>query len=520
MSAPEPEPAVQAPSAAPRSRRRGAAISLVGGSAGIVLLVVQGLLLVPLYLHYLGAGPYGAWLASGEVLGWLAVLDLGIVGISSQRMAAAHGRGDHRVVADYFGTGVLLQGVLAAGIVLLAFVAAPFVPQWVRLTGPAAAELSACFAVAGLATGLGLMANVVSALALSTQRMLFVNAVTVGAGVAGLLTTVGLLVTGHGLWALALGLVVRSGTLLLAVSAHAVYVLRHDLKMRARLHGPTAREYMGLSGVAVLTMVGNTAANRSDALLIALFAGPETVTLYVLTRRAAEMLSMFLARIGGAVYPGFAHLVGSGSHERAGVVAGQVARLYFWLAIPAMALYMALNRSFMALWVGPAQFGGQSLTVLVGLNVLIVGWASLVLYVNGAAGNIARAGVAVFVEAVARVGAAAALLSVAGMRGLPAAGVVTAAVSAHVALGWLYRSLRLPRPGIPLRQTAFAVLLLAAGAAAGTVRWGHSWPQFVAWGALFSAIAGAAVLAFEPAARGIAGQVRARLRGRAGAAAG
>lgn len=516
MSEAESPPPAPAPAA--RSRRRGAAISLAGASAGMVLLIVQGLLLVPLYLHYLGAGSYGAWLASGEVLGWLAVLDLGIAGISSQRMAAAHGRGDHREVADYFGTGVLMQAALAAGIILLSVAAAPFVPGWVRLTGPAAEELSACFVVAGVATGLGLLANVVGVLALSTQRMLFVNAVSVAAGVAGLLATVGLLLAGYGLWALALGLLVRSGSLLLAVSAHALYLLRHDLRLRARLHGPTAREYMGLSGVAVLTMLGNTAANRSDAVLIALFFGPETVTLYVLTRRAAEMLSMFLSRIGGAVYPGFAHLVGSGSHERAGVVAGQVARLYFWTAIPAMALYMALNRSFVSLWVGPGQFAGQSLTVLVGLNVLVVGWASLVLLVNGAAGNITRSGVAVFAEAAARVAAALVLLSVAGLRGLPAAGVVTAAVSAHVALGWLFGRLRLPRPALPLGPVACALALLAAGAAAGTVRWGDSWVEFVAWGAAFSVVAGAAVLAFEPEARTVARRLLARVQRRPAAA--
>lgn len=515
MSAPG---SVPPPAAAPRSRRRGAAIALAGGYAGMVLLLVQGLVLVPLYLHYLGAGTYGAWLASGEVLGWLAVLDLGIAGVSSQRMAAAHGRGDHRVVADYFGTGVLMQAALAAGVVLLAVVAAPFVPGWVQLTGPAADELASCFVVAGVATGLGLLANVVGALALSTQRMLFVHAATVGAGVLGLAVAVVLLLGEYGLWALALGMLVRSGSLLLAVSAHALYVLRHDLRQRARLHGATAREYLGFSGVAVLTMVGNTAANRSDGVLIALLFGPETVTVYVLTRRAAEMLSMFLARIGGAVYPGFAHLVGSGNHARAGEVAGQVARLYFWTAVPATALYMALNRSFVELWVGPAQFAGQSLTVLVGLNVLVVGWASLVLYVNGAAGNITRAGVAVFVEAVARVGAALVLLSAAGLAGLPAAGVATAAVSAHVGLGWLFRRLELPRPRVPLRQAAFAAVLLAAGAAAGTVRWADTWLQFVAWGGAFGGVALAAVLALEPAARTVAARLLARVRGRTQAA--
>lgn len=508
-----PAPAEPAPPPPARSRRRGAVVMLVGGFANMALLMVQGLLLVPLYLRHLGSTTYGAWMASGDVLGWLAVMDLGIAGLSAQRMAAAHGRRDYRAVGDYFGTGLLMQTVIVALFTVAAVLASPFVPEWVRLPG-AGAELSACFAVAALGTGLGMLGNVIGALAMSTQRMVFVNLATLAAGVAQLAVTLWLLSAGRGLWALALGILARSVVLLVAVGAHAAYVLRHDLGVRAAVRMRIAREYTGLSGASILIMLGNTAATRSDAMLIALFYGPEIVTLYVLTRRAAEMLTMFLARIGGAVYPGFAHLVGSGDHARAAQVAGQVWRLYFWAAVPAVALYMALNRSFVSLWVGADQFAGQWLTIAVGLNVLMVGWSALVLYINGAAGIIGRAGIAVFVEAGVRIAVAVALLWLVGPAGLPAAGVVTTAISAHVGLGWLYGRLGRPRAAVPWGEAAVAATLLAAGAAAGTVRWGDSWLEFVLWGAAFGAVAAAAVLAFEPTLRGHAVRLLARVRRR------
>jgi O-antigen/teichoic acid export membrane protein len=484
---------------------------LAGGYASLLLVVVQGLVLVPLYLRYLGPEAYGAWMASGDLLGWLAVLDLGIAGISLQRMAAAHGRGETRAVGEYFGTGLVVQSALVALLTLLAVLAAPWVPGWVQLHGAAGAELAACFAVAGVATGLGLLGNLVGALALGTQRMVFVNLAVFVSGVAGLIATLVLLVTGRGLWALALGMLVRSGVMLLAVGAHALYVLRHDLRVRAAVRWRVVRELAGLSAVTVLTMVGNAAVGRSDAVLIALFYGPRTVTVYVLTRRAADMLSLFLARIGGAVHPGFAHLVGSGDRARAAAVLGQVGRLYFWSAVPAVALYLALNRTFVTLWVGPGQFAGQALTVLVGLNVLAVGWAALVMYLLGAAGQIARAGVTAFVEAVLRIGLAVALLRGMGLVGLPLAAVPTAAVAGYLALGWLYRGLGPPLPRIPLREAVLGVALLGLGTAAGTLRWGHSWPEFVAWLVLFGSVAGAAVLAFEPLARGLARRLLARV---------
>jgi O-antigen/teichoic acid export membrane protein len=491
---------------------------LAGGYANLLLVMVQGLVLVPLYLRALGPATYGAWMASGDVLGWLAVLDMGVAGVSTQRMAAAHGRGEHRTVADYFGTGVVVQLVLALVLVGLAVLGAPWVPGWVGLHGAAARELSACFAVAGVATGLGLLATVLGTLATSAQRMLFVNGAIFVSGLVGLLTTLALLLDGRGLWALALGMLARSALLVLAVGGHAAYVLRSDLGARARVRWVVAREYMGLSRVAVVTMLSNAAVGRSDALLIALFFGPVAVTPYVLTRRAAELLAMFLARIGGAVYPGFAHLVGSGNHVRAAQVLAQVGRIYFVVAVPAVALYLALNRSFVALWVGSEQFAGGLVTLLVGMNVLVVGWAGMLLFLVGATGDIPASGRGIFIEALLRMGVGLSLLALWGVPGLPLAGVVTSAGAAYLTWAWLYRRLGGPRPGFRARELVLCGALLAAGAAAGTARWGTSWKEFAAWGVAFGAVAAAVVLASEPAARGFARRLLARVRRRPEAA--
>ena len=459
---------------------------LVGGWASLLLLVVQGLVLVPLYLRHLGAGTYGAWAASGDVLAWLSVLQMGVAGVGTQRMAAAHGRGDDAGVAVWFGTGVLVQAALAAVLFGAALVLAPFVPRWVGAEPHA--QLAGAFAVAGAAVALGLMADVAATLALAVQRTVFVAAAQFAAGVAGIATTVVLLLDGRGLWALALGMLARTGLLLALTGGHAAWVLRHTIGMRARVRASVARELRGLSGAVLITLVGNAAAGRSDAVLVALFFGPHTVAAYVLTRRAADMISMFLARLGGAVFPGFAHLVGSGQRARATVVLGQVARAYWWMGAPAVALYLALNRTFVELWVGPGQFAGAGITLLAGLNVLVVGWAALLLYLNGAAGNIERNGRVIFLEAAARICVALALLRVWGLPGLPLAGVATAAVSSWVALRGLARRLGQPRIAPPWSALALSAVLLAwqGGSIRDSRPWSRGFSACSSWRAVFA----------------------------------
>src|ERR1039457_4824351 len=87
------------------SRRGAALVSLAGGSAGTLLVIIQAVVLIPLFLRYVGPRLYGAWLASGDFLVWMQSFDLGLPNLMIQRIALAHGRGDQRSVGEWFGTG-------------------------------------------------------------------------------------------------------------------------------------------------------------------------------------------------------------------------------------------------------------------------------------------------------------------------------------------------------------------------------------------------------------------------------
>lgn len=495
---------------------------LAGGYLGLALTVVQGLVMVPLYLRYIGPGMYGAWLASGDVLGWLALLNMGIAGVVTQRMAAAHGRGDRPVLGEYYAAGLLAQAGLVVVLMALAAAVAPWIPGWLGIQGDEARVLSRCFAVAGVATGLGILSTVAGTLPLAVQRMGFNVAATLACTLAGIAVTLWLLLTGGGLWALVWGMLARNGLLLLALGVHAAAVMAAE-GTRMRLRMPVLRDLGSLAGATLLTMLGNTAAGRCDALLVAVVFRPELATVYVLTRRAAEIVSMFLARIGAAVYPGFAHLLGSGQRARARQVLAQVDRGYLAAGTLSVALYMALNRTFMELWVGPALYGGHLLTVLVGLNVLLVGRAALATYLLGGSGHLRHASYLVFAEAMVRLSATLVLLLALGVPGVPLAGVLTTAVLAHAALRSLQRRLDAPVSTAPGgRGTAWPAyaVVLAGGVVAGGERWARSWAGFTGWAVVLGAAAAALLVALDPASRAFAAgglralRVRAAARGR------
>jgi hypothetical protein len=67
------------------------AVQAVGGYLNTTILIVQGLLLVPLYLRSSAPTPTGSGSPRG-VLGLLNVMNIGLGSVLVQRVASAYGR--------------------------------------------------------------------------------------------------------------------------------------------------------------------------------------------------------------------------------------------------------------------------------------------------------------------------------------------------------------------------------------------------------------------------------------------
>ena len=66
--------------------------------AGFAINMATSFVLFPFVVGHLGEAAAGVWLLLGAVTGYMGLMELGIVPALTQRVAAAHGRGDHAAV--------------------------------------------------------------------------------------------------------------------------------------------------------------------------------------------------------------------------------------------------------------------------------------------------------------------------------------------------------------------------------------------------------------------------------------
>src|SRR5947207_11800947 len=116
-------------------RTRRASIAALFGYTQFALAMAAGLVMVPFVVHRVGVRLYGFWLASGEILAYAAMADLGVVGILPWLIAQADGRGDRAELRRLMSNGAAAAAAVAVLYAMLVVTLWYLLPSILRL-GP------------------------------------------------------------------------------------------------------------------------------------------------------------------------------------------------------------------------------------------------------------------------------------------------------------------------------------------------------------------------------------------------
>ena len=355
----------------PPNRRHAATILMLGAYLNQAILVVQGLVFMPLYLHLIGERVYGLWLATGSILAWLGFMDMGIGNLIVQRVSSAYGKRDFDAAAKYFVNGFAVVAVLTVLFCTAIFMLSFPVPVWLKASGPEIPLLRTCFQIGGLAAAAELMNNSLRNFAQALQQPFFTMLVMILCRITGLAAVGVLLFHGYRLWALPIGLLVYALPALFMNIYYCFYLIR-ELGGTWDLNKNMIRDFCRLGPITLVSKMGNSLASNIEPTIIAAISRPELVTAYVISKRAADMIVLFIHFISSAIFPSFVHLYAEGDKEKSRRIFSNTLSFCFSVSLIGFGIFLASNRSFVSLWVGAEQFLGNEVTLFIAMGSLMV----------------------------------------------------------------------------------------------------------------------------------------------------
>ena len=391
------------------------------------LSITVGVALVPFVLHHVGARLYGYWLASGEVLAYATMADLGVMGVVPWLIAEADGRKDREGIRRLISTGFCAAVVVAAIYAVLVLLLWRVAPSVLSLAPADRAAIAGPLFLMATVAAIVMPGRIFGAVLVGLQDVKFYGTLSSANWTLDLVITVTLLLNGYGLYALALGAAVPSTIGVLVMFAR-VRIIAPDLMSGwprpswyevARLF----REGFG----AWLGAWGWRLSAATDAIVLASLGNPVAITMLAMTAKLGQMLTQMSWVPGDSSLVGLAQLSGEQRPDRMREAVAAVFRVYLALATAGTCVVLAVNGAFVRGWVGGDLFGGGWVNAVLATLIIVGTVTHGIATMTSVLGKRLQVGAATLVAGFVQVGLALVLSRRFGVIGVP-----IAALCAHV----------------------------------------------------------------------------------------
>lgn len=327
------------------------------------------LLMMPFVISRLGAELYGAWVMVQQLVGYLATGEIRATSTLKFSLSVTQHCEDHSRRKRQIGAALVLWLLSLPLMLAISAVLVVYAPALIQCAPEDAALLRSTIAITVATFLLGRLASIPNGV-LRGSNLAYK---AMGAGAA---TTV----VGYSLMAFAAstrtplpGMAVALLIQMVLLSGIELVVAKKVIPWIGVLW-PTRRELFTFTGRTFwLSMagIGALVLNASDLALVGYLLGPSAAGMYAVTVTASRLACQPLTHVLGSAVPGVAGICGAREWSRIAVVREEMLSIGICFSVVAGAVVIAMNESFVNLWVGSGFYVGPAANTLVALGSIL-----------------------------------------------------------------------------------------------------------------------------------------------------
>lgn len=337
--------------------------------------LVLPLAVSPYFVRQLGLEKYGVLSLVTTVVGYLAVLDLGMGTATTKFLADHYAEGDVSSISKVIGTSIVIYSALGVvGTLGILALATTLVRHVLHVPPGLTAETLTVFYIGALGFLVNMPLTVFGAVPAALQRFDILLKQNLVFGTASVAVQVTLLALGHSLRALVLASVVISA---LGIVAFVIISRRllPGVSFRPRFEVTTARRVLSFSAFKVFSTLSGQVVFQLDRLLIASFLPLASVSHYVIPLSLAQKIIFVVPNVTTAVFPAISEF-----RLRENGLADlyvRVVKLVAILVLPMTVVLVVFANRILTLWMG-AEVAAHSSTTLrvLALAFLVASYAA------------------------------------------------------------------------------------------------------------------------------------------------
>jgi len=354
----------------------------------ILVGILNGFVIVPLYLIYIDLGLYGAWLATGNILMWLTIIDPGVGDVLIQRVSESYAKNNRDEIGKQLASSMILSSAitfiaLSGGISLMYFI-----DNIVKASSSIdIVVLKKAFFYGTIGTAMTLFGYFISGALIGLQRSKEQGLMRSIWGIISFILKPIFLILGFGLLAIPYSTLIGSIIYLILTSFVFIQIVRKEnIKFIFDY-----KYFISYSKVFIYTFSSkmfSTLKDNVDLILVSRFVNLEMVAVFELTRRPMKILYGFASRPAAALIAAFANLKGEGDSVKLQDITEKITFLLLTGLIFITSGFIAFNKDLISLWVGSELFIGQTFNLILALFFMFKTFTYILANITYSLGNI------------------------------------------------------------------------------------------------------------------------------------
>ena len=350
--------------------------------------ILNGFVIVPLYLIYIDLGLYGAWLATGNILMWLTIIDPGVGDVLIQKVSESYAKNNR----DEIGKQLASSMILSSAIALLALSGGISLMYFIDniVNAPSSIDiivLKKAFFYGTIGTALTLFGYFISGALIGLQRSKEQGLMGSIKGIVSFTLKPVFLILGFGLLAIPYSTLIGSLIYLILTSFVFLQIVRKE-KIKLIFDYKYFLSYSKIFIYTFSSKMFSTLKDNVDLILISRFVNLEMVAVFELTRRPMKILYGFASRPAAALIAAFANLKGEGDKAKLQDITGKITFLSLAGLIFITSGFIAFNKDLISVWVGSDLFIGQTFNLILALFFMFKTFTYILANLTYSLGNI------------------------------------------------------------------------------------------------------------------------------------
>lgn len=389
-------------------------------SINSIVVIVNGIIMVPLYLHYMSVATYGAWLASGNLVAMIGILESGFAGVITQKMATAIGGGDRQRFLFLAGSNIMTAGIIAILIFFLGACFIPFIAKIVNAEPEWASDITISYSISLLSSVIAVLVSLFGAFPQVWQQTRQVGIINTCVNIVAIVVMVICLFTGLGVISLAIGYLTRS---VLNLIIQGIWIRKYwqDFEKESPIYN--VRESFRLLKECVYPLfarVSGVLMGQSQNLILAAFFQPSLAAIYDFTSKVISCAYGFVSMTNGSFFALLSIAFGKNNRVELNRMVSEILQFFTICVVAVFILGLSFSKIVVNYWVGLDKFGGDYLLLAIGVALLVNQYKAFFNNLLFTSGNIKKSSIIDIFSLLAYLGVLFFLIKILGVYSIPA----------------------------------------------------------------------------------------------------